>query len=98
MKINIYFEKIDDVKIPYEIKFLKFFDKTKQILKFSFFIKQMKILALIVQNKKGVNIFVITTNNFSSKLALHHSRSIYDFIIKQFSKKLFFKEGMKLNI
>ena len=48
----------------------------------------MKILALIVQNKKGVNVFVVSSSNFTARLALHYSRSLYDFIIKQFSKLL----------
>lgn len=50
----------------------------------------MKILSLIVQNKKGVNLFLITSNNFTAKLAHHYSRSIYDFIIKQFSINYFY--------
>lgn len=47
----------------------------------------MKILALIIQNKKGQNLLTATTNSISDKLILDYSIIIFEFIIKQFSKK-----------
>lgn len=48
----------------------------------------MKLLAIIIQNKKGQNIFLVTSNNFSAELAYRYSTIIYDFILKNHSMLL----------
>lgn len=45
----------------------------------------MKILSIIVQNKQGENIIVVTSNNFSHELAFRYSSLIYDNIHKKLS-------------
>jgi hypothetical protein len=42
----------------------------------------MKLLAIIIQNRKGENLFVITSNNMHNELALRYSTIIYDYCWK----------------
>jgi len=46
----------------------------------------MKALAIIIQTKKGENVFVVSSNNFTNELATKYSALIYDFIFQSFSK------------
>lgn len=50
----------------------------------------MKALAIIIQNKKGENHFVIVSNNFSYELAKKHSALIYEFISLTYSNNEIF--------
>lgn len=47
----------------------------------------MRVLAIIVQNKRGENLFVVTASVFPSEIAYEYSKIIYDIIIQKFSIK-----------
>ena len=47
----------------------------------------MKVLAIIVQTKRGENAFVVTSNTFTQEMAQEYSHAIYNIIVKTFSIK-----------
>lgn len=55
----------------------------------------MKLLGLIVQNKKGVNIVSIPSNSVSQKLINYYGKIIFKYVIKQFRKNQILFEAKK---
>ncbi|CAD8048683.1 unnamed protein product [Paramecium sonneborni] len=43
----------------------------------------MKICSIIIQNKRGQNIFVVSSNDYSHELSLQYSKDIYNYILSQ---------------
>lgn len=45
----------------------------------------MKICSIIIQNKRGQNLFVVSSNDYSHELSLQYSKDIYNYILSQIS-------------
>lgn len=60
----------------------------------------MKLLAIIIQNRKGENLFVITSNNMHNELALRYSTIIYDYcwkvrnLVKRIEKPIYIDNSL----
>lgn len=45
----------------------------------------MNICSVIIQNKRGQNIFVVSANDYSHETSLQQSKDIYNYILSQLS-------------
>ncbi|KAM3137836.1 hypothetical protein pb186bvf_010079 [Paramecium bursaria] len=75
-------------KLFYKDKFLQTFLNS---LYKSKIINKMKICSVIIQNKRGQNIFVVSANDYSHEDALRYSKDIYNKILS------LFKSGKKVD-
>ncbi|CAD8049797.1 unnamed protein product [Paramecium primaurelia] len=59
--------------------------KQREQRKYIYLIQQktMKLCSIIIQNKRGQNIFVVSSNDYSHELSLQHSKDIYNYILSQ---------------